>query len=785
MKKFFFLLILGSGLIYLTSCQGSISPPRKNPKKSLTSSYIEGLTFLSSFDPSRAETEFQNAIHENPDDCKSYVGLVLADVQYVVFKLNGQISGLTSSIGGSSPAYKTEANGDAGEFQGYDLNKLVFGILQSFDPYIQEMDNAANKVEELSAKNGWEACVLDTREANLSGSEEQFFPLRIGGNKKNAGEGIYPPVEIRLGPLFDEAEVRFFTSMFTLLEGIMYFVVSHDLTMTLDLTRIGRALSPLSETIAKFGDISSLIGVNLGACTISYSDGSQITFNSGYIGFVTSPVNHERFPVPFFPPNDSYPENSRLLTFLNPNNCAEAYTLGSEGSISSIYSVLRKFSFILNNNPAFLGKSKDRWDRYFPRVDNVLGESFTQISGLFDALINRSISIVKSGKYTVDDLDNFFVYVKEQDPEHPDKTLGDGDMIGFSFGKDPSKRIDVHLFKDDSKNSSIKDVLTTIVIPMLKRNTSDEEIKGFQKLFTDLRDNFLAVDKPNIKYKPFKISDLNVLLSATDILIGALPDAIEFDIPKYFINPHPLRDYMPYWYRYQDPSFIFAHDFPTEFLIETEWTTSLNTKGNPGTPDMGSFSILKMKGLKKLFTEYARNLYQVSSDIHYPTTETEGIRRKKYEFLINSKYPLKAFLINDSKLGYNFKDYDFIGDVPHFTGNYNIAGPVSRTPEEIPSDCFSQGKIKPINIKVGGFNATFPPEVIAYFAFPDPSLNGMLLINLDAFSELYPTIKCANDPSGYQVATNYSLNKSVYMTIYVILDKVGLQSVLNLVGGGG
>ncbi len=787
MKKVWVIFI--TFLFLLSSCVGSGNNEPKQLSNQKTNPYLEGLTFMSQFDPFRARTHFITATQESPNDCKAYVGLVLADFQYVVYHINDLLKLVTGMLQSQSlsPQFRTSQNNG---FEGFDLNQLVANFLYSIDNIITEMDSAANKVEELVLKQGWQACVLDTRENPIAKNDKeyQFYPLRIGGNDKKPSEGIYPPIEVRLGPLFDEAEVRTFTFFSTLLQGILYFVVSHDLTFSLDLTRIARVLSPFSETISQLGgNITSLLGIKTGACIIPFSDGTSIQYNQGYAYIITSPTSNPLFPKPGFTYNlpltvGDYPKNARLLSEITPSNCNFLFTWGTEGSISSLYSVLRKLAFFFDENKLFLAKSKERWNKYFPRVDNVLGESFSQISGLFDALIRRSKGIYKSKKYTTADLENFFIYVKES---QPDGVLGNGDMIGISFGDNPADRFDIHISKNEATNQKIKNLIPTIA-NLLKISTTDQQIQALQKLFTDLRDNFLAVDNPGLKYEPFNLTDFNVLLDMTGILHGSIPDVIKIDIPKYFKNPKPLRDYLPFWYKYSDPTFIFAHDFQVEFLIETEWTKV--SEKSPALPSFGSLGLLKLNGLSSLLEENAENLYQVGNpSIHYYSdTETEGIRWEKYDKMINSNNPLLTFLKNDHKLGWNFKDYDFIGDHPHFTGNYEIAGPVTSTPQPIPNDCLEPGTMPQITISIGGLTISIPSKVMPYIAFPDPSFNGALLINIKGFYQYYQQyISCKNDPDGYQLATNYTLNKSLPLMLYVFLDKVGIGGILQLFGGGG
>ena len=791
--------ILIALLIFLIACQGSepYKPPQENVNNS-TQYYLEGLTFMSQFDPQRARSQFELAVQKNSDSCKAHIGLVLADFQYTLYQINSLLQMVINMAKGSQQSPFVTSADNTSSYRGFDINTILYNFLLSIDDAITEMDHSANKVEELVAKQGWESCVLDMRENPTYSKENEeygFYPLWIGGNVKKPGDNIYPPLEIRLGPLFDEAEVRFFTTLTTLLQGTLYFIVSHDLTFTFDLTRLARVLSPLSESLSSLsGSITSLLGIDTGACTISFSDGTSVVYSQFYGYINTAPTDSPEIAITGFsnhpPRSDSeYEPGTRVLFQAFSTNhqdlCDDLITLGTEGSISSLYSVLRKLAFFFDENKTFLGKNPDRWNKYFPRVDNVLGESFSQISGLFDALIRRSTAIQKSKKYNEEDLDNFFIYVKESSPNG---TLGDNDMIGISLGsssEEAGKRIDIHFFKDDAKNQHIKALITSTLVPLLKRTTSDKEIQGFQKLFTDLRDNFLAVDNRSLDYKPFKITDLNVVLDATGILKGLLPDAIQFDIPKYFTNPHPLRDYLPYWYKYNDRNFIFQHDLPAEFLIETEWKGDIS-KEKPALPWYGSLGLLKFDAINALLKKYAQNLYQINSDLQYPTSETEGQRERKFSDLIDSPVALLTFLKNDQKEGWNLKDYDFIGDAPHFSGSYEIAGPVQGNIQPVSNDCLEPNSLPPIDISLGSLKLTLPPRVMPYFAFPDPSFNGMLQVNLDALNQVYGRfIACPNDPSGYAPATNYTLNKTITVMLYLVIDKLGLKGLLGLLGGMG
>ncbi len=791
MKRFAVLLIIL--LFSISSCTGSVTSPGTDTVNDTTDPYLEGLTFMSQFNPSRARTQFLTAVNQSPDNCKAYIGLALADFQYVIFNLNDfakMLLGLVQQQ--SSPQFSPS---DDTTFEGYDFNKLLANLLYSIDTYITEMDSAANKVEELAIKQGWESCVLDTRENPVAASDEQYkyYPLWIGGNDKEPANDIYPPIELRLGPLFDEAEIRTFTFYTTLLQGILYFIVAHDLTFTLDLTRFARVLSPFSESISQLGaNIASMLGIDTGACIIPFSDGTSIQFNQGYSYIVTTPTTNPLSPVPGFTYNlpttiSDYPENARLLSEITPDNCSYVLTWGTEGSISSLYSVLRNLAFFFDQNPKFLAKNisedDDRWDKFFPRVDNVLGESFSQISGLFDALVRRAIGIDKSSRYTEADLNNFLIYVKDQDPMD---VLGNGDTLGISLGDSPEDRIFIHIYDDPAENDKLKNTIIT-AINFLRISTTDEQIQALEKLFTDLRDNFLAVDNPGLEYEPFNLTDLNVLLDMTIVLRGRIPDVIKIDIPKYFINPKPLRDYFPYWYKYTDPTFIYAHDFPVSFLIETEWTNL--TEDSPGLPTYGSLGLLQLNGLSSLLQQYANNLYQINpSIIYYSDTETYGVRLQKYMNLINSTNPLLTFLKNDHKIGWNLKDYDFIKDHSHFGGTYEIAGPVDGTPEPIPEDCLDPDTLPKMSFSVGSFSFSIPSEVMPYIAFPDPSFNGALLINIKGFYPYYQQyIACGNDPDGYITANNYAINKIIPLMIYVFMDKdqIGLGNILSLIGGGG
>src|SRR5690606_33469219 len=101
----------------------------------------------------------------------------------------------------------------------------------------------------------------------------------------------------------------------------------------------------------------------------------------------------------------------------------------------------------------------------------------------------------------------------------------------------------------------------------------------------------------------------------------------------------------------------------------------------------------------------------------------------------------------------------------------------------IPSDCINAVNLSS-KFAAPGEVATDVPWTVTHLALPDPSLNGMIWVNLDAWTPTYDNAtngaSCTNDPAGIQPATNYSLSKGMWMFVDFTVDHFQLASLLGL-----
>jgi len=768
MKK---LLILF--LLFLISCNGSSSPPPSDgTAQVLTPAYLEGIYSLSTFDAKRAVTNLREAVKNDPGDCKSYTALVMADFQMLTYEFNifyGMILGLASgSSGAPSYQFKTQASSD---IEGFDFNTIVYNILTTVDEYMIEMNKTAKILESLALSKGWEACTVNmaipiSEEDEKLLKIDRYYKLRIGGNYDGA------PLELNLGPLFDEVEVRALTTFSDSIQGLMYFIVAHDLTFTLNLVKLTRLASIFADSVdSNTGSLTSILNLNLGTCDYNFSDGGVANL-ANYGGF----INHsdsDNLLFKLYEDNNSsnpVPGGTDKLFSTQTNDkddCNQAYIYLMQGGISSYVTVLRKLSFLLNDNPVFFAKNVsspvpgtgDRWNRYFHLVDNSFGDGFAHISGIFDAMLRRITGIENSKIYTNEDLDKFFILVHEGGES--DGKIGDGDNIGININPDFIK---INISDDPKKNSDYEGyaMLGQSLISNLPVN--DSQVQGLIYLFETLRDNFKAVDDTTLTYSPLKLSDFNAVLEFFGaFLSGKFPDTIEFDIPKYFTNPKPLREYFPVYIDHHDSIMeLLNPDFPTEFLIEPEWRSDVSTT-KPALPTEGLNGLFKLNALNEIIL---KNYSNIDTNI-----------------TMNYIKPLSSLLSYYGKSEINFRDYDQIGDTTHFNGTYKLNGKSISVQNTLP-DCVNETTLETKTVSVGGYTLNFPSEIIPYIAFKDPSFNGMLLINISPLSGLY-TSGCAGDNNypGYQVADNYLINKEINLLLYYIIDKWGIDKLLDAIPG--
>lgn len=677
---------LGSALFFLLVGLGvACDPPKEEIKKttSLKEKIIEGKYSLSQFEAERARAiflEVNETYREtyNKNHCEASYGVVLADAQVVVTLLNNLIIGplLTGAL---APApYSPQAlPASRGGYRPALAKPHDFGIelenvwAPKFEPILNEMSIYAAAVTAIPN------CTF-----SIGIGDEPVDALSTGENPYkwvlNFGDTEYPIAQLVFRGRLDGAEARVIEAVGRSTLAIANFVLAHDLSLTLDLIKIAYILGAPVECIQEdaLGCISDIIS----------------------------------------------------------------------GEVTTVPVDLLESAFIFADNPQLLAKSapvatvpqSNRWERRFPLVDNQLARAFFTMRDFFPALVARSAAL--EGNLVNDKIFNDYLILFRDTNE--DGKVDAGDEFGINLvANDSGVKLSCDFIiqtrglseaqAQECRNSlsDFEDAINGVVLELLKKLfTSSEEAVGDINNFVErMYGNLASVDNPSITAERIPINSFDNVIR--DFLLGFVdqptPPFMEFDVKAFFIDPKPLREFLPYWER-TTTSWTFAR-----FIADSDDYPAQH-------PDGGPTIMLTAP--------------QLLLDQHYAG------------YLTN----LKA-----------------VTERPVLQGPYD-EGRITNL--GLPADCLNPYNLyAKIGIPIGDDPNPEIPGLVMYFPLRDPSLNAMIYVNMDEWSVLYDgpssngsshngsasfgAYNCS-DPSGFQLPDNQALTKSLWLYLDFLADHI-------------
>lgn len=421
----------------------------------------------------------------------------------------------------------------------------------------------------------------------------------------------------------------------------------------------------------------------------------------------------------------------------------------ASGEVTTVPVDFLEAAFIFADNPQLLAKSpaaagvpqSNRWERRFPVIDNQLARGFFGMRDFFSALLARSAAL-DTNVASEELFTQYLIFFRDN---NEDGKVDAGDGFGINLIENDSgvklscdfiiqtrgltaaqaqecraSMIDAEAFINGFLLTTLRDLFTPSEEAVGEINTFVERVYG----------NMAAVDNPSITAERIPINQFDNVIR--DFFRGLLLDAptppfMEFDVKAFFTDPKPLREFLPYWER-TTTAWTFSR-----FIADSDDYTAYSPEGGPP---------VQLTAPQLLFDQ---NYW----DYSFSLTPTE-----------------RAVLQG-----------------PYDEGRITTLG--------LPADC-----LNPVNLhaklsaSIGNLDKV--PGTVMYFPLRDPSLNAMIYINMDEWSLRYDGIDngsstygafTCSDPSGFQLADNQMLTKSMWLYLDFLADHIALTQLLGPILG--
>jgi hypothetical protein len=244
----------------------------------------------------------------------------------------------------------------------------------------------------------------------------------------------------------------------------------------------------------------------------------------------------------------------------------------------------REWAFLFQDNPRLLGKSEDRWEKRFTRVDTDFANGFGSLLGFFDALISRSVRYSTS-QFSDYDAQHFIIYRDRNSNERIDGA----DTLGLNIEAivlDPEWIIEVLNLPKAQADKLRADFITAndlikAFLPALRtlNAPSSEVVEEINAFSRRVRDNMLAVKDASQPYERIPFDSFEGFFDSylpIPLFEDFPPNWVEIDLASYFIEPQALEQFIPYWavtspaYHYTGAIFLIDQEEP--FEDDDEWT---------------------------------------------------------------------------------------------------------------------------------------------------------------------------------------------------------------------
>ncbi|MBA3754416.1 MAG: hypothetical protein H0X01_09835, partial [Nitrospira sp.] len=533
-----------------------------------------------------------------------------------------------------------------------------------FEPVLAEMSNYAEAVTEIP-KCTFTIGAGDVTETYPAGKENPFKYVL------NIGDSDVPVVQVVLTGRFDGTEARLLNALVRSVLGGMDFVLAHDYSTTFDLHKIGHQLGLPVQCLRE----------NALQCGIM----------------------------------------SGNLTDVNVN--------------------LLGWAFIFADNPKLLGKSETRWDSRMSFVDNEFAGAFYGLRTFFDSMVARSQALAVKAA-SDDELHQYILIYKDANENGLVDAADDLGVNITAVNLSPE-----FLISQTGMESSVEGRARAIKMRKDFKDTeaavktglgflrggslqlSEGSVAEVDLFFERFYGNMQAVDVPETEFERIPIDSFNTLIQ--DFLLGVFdstptPNFMELDLRSYFVEPKPLRKFLPYWEMTTDPTVYVG----SRFLLDSD---DYDTGGG----------------------EY---------------------------------HTLPEILFSNAGSGYSFFDI-MERDLLTGTYDGGTEFGVNLTGISAPSDCVNANNIYSI-VKIKQQDGTGTQDYylrwpVMMVALQDPSFNGVIYTDMGAWTSVYnPTkgngvagVGCPN-PSGFLPASNYSLTKSMWMYLDFLVDHFTLTTLI-------
>lgn len=475
-------------------------------KLNIEDKILAGKYSLSVFEADRARDIFIQANEDykkfyKRNSCEASYGVVLADAQVVVKLLNGLVirpllTGVLAPAPYSPQALPVPGRYQTAEAKAYDFGRIGENLWVSFEPYMDELAVYASAVTALPN------CTF-----TIGVGDEPVNDIAVKDNPYkwvlNFGDTQKPIAQLVFRGRLDGAEARVIEGLTRSLMGMADYLLAHDLSLTLDVGKLGLMLGVPVDCIRN--DALKCIG--------QIADGTV----------PTEPVNW--LDIAFL-----FEDNPKLLT----KNLKDPTIIES-----------------------------DRWARRFKEVDNQWARGFFTLRSFFPALLARSAAL-STNLVNEKTFNEYLIFFRDR---NEDGKVDSSDDFGINLTENGSGIklscefiIDTQGLTADKAQecrttmSNVEDAINGLALSLLKElfTPSEEAIGEIETFVERVYGNMAAVDNPSITAERIPINSFDNVLR--DFFAGALIDSptpkfMEFDVKAFFNDAKALRDFLPYWER--------------------------------------------------------------------------------------------------------------------------------------------------------------------------------------------------------------------------------------------
>ncbi len=482
----------------IAGCSNGDDQVQQRDKSGAIDAIATGKYFLTKFEGRRARDNFQKVVtsdwYENGGKkdglyCEAMYGVILADAQRFLTQVNSLLGTVLKTVIAPAPGVPAGSFSLAAKAplsEQFDFGELLDPAWRgSLEPILTEMAEYADEVTRYEATVA--NCGFDIG-VDLEESEKGYLYVL------NLGEDRRPLFQVQFKGRIDGSEARVINSFVrTVLAGVD-FLLAHDMSMTLDLQKIGYILGLPVECLPEEGL----------AC-----------FNDGFT------LALQDLPGLAFLLED----NPNLLA----KNDARWYRMEriDNTMVSAFYGMRSFFQSLLVRDS---------------RAESVGGDVEERMKEYLISYRDRN----DNGQ--VDSADTFGINIEgiTCDPSHVIEVTQLGAEDAASL-RSLCKTI------EDAVSTLLLNMLRNL--SGLMTNAVVEELTTFNERAYA---NMVAVEKPDHEYQRIPISSFNETLAAFPIQIIGEPMLpwLEFDVASFFTEPRALRSFMPYWE--ETPSFTGA-----------------------------------------------------------------------------------------------------------------------------------------------------------------------------------------------------------------------------------